>query len=134
MRTIIIVLFFVSSVFASETNLFRPFIVVDAKPLMTSKDILDYNNRKLIDSSKAATITNGITLGQVATNLGPGVVSLASGVGNIVWEFSDGRCLLVNHCRDANIILSSDAHARYHFWFVTNATMYITNAAVLPKK
>jgi hypothetical protein len=51
------------------------------------------NQMPLVEASKAASITNGITFGQVVTNIGPGWMSAAASVAIVQWRFADGRTL-----------------------------------------
>ena len=119
MRILITFLLFASAAFAADTNRFVPYIII--KPSWASPAEVSTNHVEQIDALKAATITNGITLGQLVTNLGPGSVSSVSGSGTIGWSFSDGRVLWVSHCTDPSTVLSSDFHAQHRFWFFTNS-------------
>jgi hypothetical protein len=103
---------------SGAANGFVPYIITPV-----SRDFKHQNTNRveLIDASKAATVTNGITLGQLVTNLGPGHVSALSSSGTIGWGFSDGRVLSVQHCTDPSTVLSSEPHARHRFWFFTNS-------------
>lgn len=114
MRTLLAVVLITTTVFAGDTNAFRAF------------QVLSFTNRPaLIESSKMASITNGITLGQLVTNLGPGWVRQTESVGIIRWSFSDSHELNVKpHSYSASDVLTTNTHAVSRYWFTTNA--YIT--------
>jgi hypothetical protein len=120
MRSIILpaALLTAAAAFGANTNEFRP--------------VIPTHRPRLIEASKAASITNGITLGQVVKHLGPGWMpdgkfpdgspgAPVESVGIIRWSFTDGRQLnLVPKTRTANDILSSVAGAGSRYWFSTN--------------
>jgi hypothetical protein len=114
MRTLILSMTLASAAFAGDTNGFIPFITPPVRPLT--------NAPALIPASKAGMVTNGITLGQVVKNLGPGIVPAWSGTGDLTWSFSDGRTLYVQHCTDPSTVLSSESDARHRFWFIPDPT------------
>jgi hypothetical protein len=119
MRTFIILFLFTTAAFAGDTNAFCPYILW---PPTNSPPFQGYNwtnNPKLIDSSKATTITNGITLGQVVTNLGPGQLFRFSGVCDISWCFTDG-CVL--HVWPQECLAKEVLHTnKGMLWFTTNS-------------
>ena len=106
---------FTTTVFAGDTNSFWP--------------VIPTHNPPLIESSKASCITNGITLGQVVTNLGPGwwpdgngIDSPIESAGIIRWTFADGRQLNVRPTSSysASMVLGANI-GQTRFWFTTNA-------------
>jgi hypothetical protein len=106
MRTLFIALMLATATFAGDTNVFRA--DQDTRP-------------PLIAPSKAASITNGITLGQIVKNLGPGFIGNSS-AGIIHWSFADGRELNVWPLDyTASEVLSTNRGKRAEFWFSTNA-------------
>jgi len=110
MRTLFITLLFTTRAFASDTNVFHLYQVLSFT-----------NTPPVIEASKAASITNGITLGQVVTNLGAGWMPKNECAGIIRWSFSDGRRLNVwSETRKSSDVLSSEPYARWRFWFTTN--------------
>ena len=112
MRTLFIALLFTAKAFASDTNVFEPYQVLSFT-----------NSPPIIEASKAASVTNGITLGQVVTNLGSGWMPRNESVGIIRWSFSDGRQLNVwphSHCL-ASDMLTTNAGGVTYFWFTTHA-------------
>ena len=123
MRALILASLFVTVAFAGDTNSFVPFVITPAPQFPRDFKQPSANLVELIDALKAAAITNGITLGQVVTNLGPGSIPAWSGTGTILWSFADGRVLCVSHCTDASTVLSSEPNARHRFWFMTNAVV-----------
>ena len=105
MRTLFIALLFATVGLADDTNVFRA--DQDTRP-------------PLIAPSKAASITNGITLGQVVTNLGPGFIGNSS-AGIIRWSFADGRELNVRQGDStASEVLTTNIGDEACFWFSTN--------------
>jgi len=114
MRTLFIAFLLTTAALAGDTNAFRPF-----------QDSSTYKPLHL-DPSKAASITNGVTFGQVVTNLGPGYFygSPSQGVQMIRWDFIDGRELYIRPSSfSPSVVLHSDIHSDSAFWFITNATI-----------
>lgn len=114
---------------ADSTNSFVPYVVIDTSLLRRAKPTLpsSTNQAGLLAASKAAGITNGITLGQVVTNLGPGWMLDVEGIGIIRWSFSDGRTLHVwPGGYTAGVILSTNKNARSRFWFESNSNATFT--------
>ena len=113
MRTIFIALFFTTTALAGYTNAFRPF------------QVLSYRDKPpQIDSSKAASVTNGMTLGQVVTNLGPGWIYWDVNIVIIRWSFTDGQELnILPSSYSASVVIHSDIHSDSRFWFTTNANI-----------
>ena len=115
---IILTLLMAVTAFADDTNTFCPAICCTNTP-------------PLIDVSKEVIITNGITLGQVVTNLGPGwmpggkvklpdgrEVEVVADILMIQWNFTDGHQLVVlPKTGKASDVLSSDGHTGSKFWF-----------------
>jgi hypothetical protein len=120
MRTLFIALFLARTALAGDTNLF-----------LLYHDHTAFRELQ-IDSSKAASVTNGVTLGQVVTNLGPGFFygNPSMGVQMIGWDFSDGRKLYIRPASDSpSVVLHSDIHSDSRFWFTTNAYIVSANMA-----
>jgi len=113
MRALFITLLFTARAFANDTNVFQPYQIVSFT-----------NVPPMIEASKAASITNGITLGQVVTNLGSGWMPRNESVGIIRWSFSDGRQLYVrSQSYSAGEVLGTNTSGQARFWFITNANI-----------
>ena len=71
-----------------------------------------------LDSAEIRTITNGITLGQIVTNLGPGWISPEDSSGIIRWRFGNGRQLNVwpSYYR-ADEVVHTNREADVRMWF-----------------
>ncbi len=128
MRPFFAAILLTTTAFADDTNAFHPFQVLSFTN--TSKATITTNIhgmrvmllQPLIEPSKVASITNGITLGQVVTNLGPGWMLGTESVGIICWSFSDGRELnVLPSSYSATDVLSTNRSNRAHFWFTTNS-------------
>jgi len=105
----LIAFFICAATMAQTTNSFEPYRMVQRRPAPLA-------------AVKARGITNGITLGQVVAQLGPGWTLGYSGTGMIRWSFSDGRELFVWPGGDApTIVLSNDVYARSRFSFRTSS-------------
>jgi hypothetical protein len=105
MRTIFTALLFTTTAFAG----YCPF------------ELLSFTKQPtLIDAARTASITNGVTLGLVVTNLGPGWIMVDDGF--IRWSFTDGRELQVRPFRNtADEVLHTNVSEPAYFWFTTNA-------------
>jgi hypothetical protein len=121
-----------STAVAGDTNAFRPYTLWHPVPGRFEQStnghrvfvplIPDPNQPvKRIEASKASVITNGITLGQVATNLGSGYASSGLGILTIWWCFADGRVLYVRprDCSPDEVLISDD-EGYGRFWWRTN--------------
>jgi hypothetical protein len=127
MRTIIVSFLLATAVFAGDTNAFLPYRMLlltnssEGIVITNGQGIRVHIQQPLLEPSKSASITNGITLGQVVTNLGPGWMWQTESVGIIQWSFNDGRELdVLPGSISAGEVLSSDKGSRSRFWFSTN--------------
>ena len=127
-----------STALGDGTNAFRPYRLLQPVPgrlewstnghpviIVPSTPHTDPPVRR-IEASKALAITNGIKLGQVATNLGPGYASRSLGTLTIFWLFADGRVLCVRplDCSPDEVLISSgEGYGR--FWWKTNADTFL---------
>ena len=120
MRTAAISLLIGLTALAGETNEFRAFIIARGP-------------QPPVDASRASSITNGITLGQVVASLGPGWMigstnknDFVDSAGIIKWRLSDGRQLNVwPNNQSASTVLTTNAHGDSRFWFSTNSFVRI---------
>ena len=102
---------------AETTNSFVPYRMSPRRPAPLA-------------ATKAYGITNGITLGQVVAQLGPGWMPGEPGTGIIRWSFSDGRQLVVwSSGSTADIVLTTNRSARSRFWFTKQDEILVS-----PKK
>ena len=91
----------------------------------------------ILDPAKAASVTNGISLGDLVTNLGPGWMSPASRANSIEWDFADGRFLSVSAPKKfsgevwqaAFILSTTNTPYECHVGLVTNLNFCFTNLA-----
>jgi hypothetical protein len=121
MRTTAILFLIALTALASETNEFRAFIIARGP-------------QPPVDASKASSITNGITLGQVVARLGPGWMigstnksDIVDSAGIIKWSLSDGRQLNVwPDNNSASTVLTTNVHGDSRFWFSTNSFIRIS--------
>lgn len=129
-----------AAAFAGDTNAFRAYERLD---LLTWTPTVRTNIAGLavkcigpvLDPAKAAAVTNGISLGTLVTNLGPGWMSPASRAHSIEWDFADGRFLHVVHPKNISgedwpasfIVSTTNTPSECHLWWVTNMTFCFTN-------
>ncbi len=131
----------VVTAFAGETNGFRAY---ERLNLLTWTPTVRTNIAgqavkcigPVLDPAKAAIVTNGVSLGNLVTNPGPGWMSPASRANSIEWDFADGRFLHVGSPKNfsdenwqASLILSTtNTRFECHLWWTTNSTFCFTNA------
>jgi len=126
-------LFIATAAMADTTNSFVPFIVIETGVFRRAKATAASSTNRVANlaASKAAGITNGITLGQVVTNLGPGWITEDESIGIINWSFSDGRTLRVwPRGYMAGTVLTTNKNENSRFWFEAPPNARF----VLPKK
>ncbi len=143
MRTCsLLVMMMAATVFAGDTNGFRAYerLNLFAWTPAVRTNVAGQAVKcigPVLDPGKAAMVTNGISLGDLVTNLGPGWVSPASRAKSIHWDFADGRFLTVSPPKNsagedwqASFILSTtNTPSQCHVWWVTNMTYCFTNPA-----
>ncbi len=143
MRTCsLLVMMMAATVFAGDTNGFRAYerLNLFAWTPAVRTNVAGQAVKcigPVLDPGKAAMVTNGISLGDLVTNLGPGWVSPASRAKSIHWDFADGRFLNVSPPKNsagedwqASFILSTtNTPSQCHVWWVTNMTYCFTNPA-----
>ena len=127
MRTMILALLLATAALAGDTNKFQPSRVFYPTVSTNNHGVRVVSSPPLIDASKAESITNGITFGQVVTNLGPGWSPVFDETGVIRWYFSDGRQLHSWPDNNADTVLTTNVNSNARFWFTTNAN-------ILPRK
>ena len=127
---------------AADTNAFRAYERVDLgswKPIMrtnTAGKVVPCMG-PVLDPAKAATVTNGISLGQLVANLGPGWVSPAARASSIHWDFADGRELIVGapsrfsgeSWQPSSVLSATNAPSECHLWWTTNSMFCFTNVS-----
>lgn len=132
MRAIFTAFLFATAAFAGETNEFSPCVVLSFTNTSNATIVTNERGTKvmilqpLLEPAKLASVTNGITLGQVVTNLEPGWMTQAESVGIIRWSFRDGRELQVKPLTyTASDVLFSDVRGRSQFWLTTNEDLFL---------
>jgi len=143
MRTLLLPpILFATAVLARDSNSFRAYERVD---LLSWQPTIRTNIAgevvrcigPVLDHTKTLSVTNGISLGQLVTNLGPGWRSPASRASSIHWDFADGRSLTVtcpaggtNDSWQASFTLDTTTLSSVcHYWWTTNSKFCFTNVS-----
>jgi hypothetical protein len=122
---------------AGGSNEFRPYIIVHGVPYTAKWTTNAWNTnstlsftplgpnanlpQRVIEKAKSNSITNGITMGQIVNELGPGYAAGELGVLTIWWGFSDGRTLFArpgSGLPGQIMILGDEGYG--HIWWRTN--------------
>jgi len=113
MRTFLISLCIASHLYAGDTNSYS------WKPPWGTA-----GRGAFIDAAKATSITNGISYGQIVSNLGPGYVSQADNTMIPRWYFTDGRRLWVwpKSFAASDVLHSNAPDVQGHFLVLTQGT------------
>jgi hypothetical protein len=100
---------------------FRPFIVSEVPPAP-------------LDPAKLDRIKDGMTLGQIVDDLGPGWISPLSGVGIITWSFTDGRRLSVwpRSYTASEVVTKHESRGQSRMWIEQRPVMPATRPASQP--
>jgi hypothetical protein len=129
-----------SAALAGDTNTFRAYERVNIFSPTIRTNVAGEAVRciePVLDPARAAIVTNGVPLGQLVTNLGPGWMSPASRASSIHWDFADGRELTVaspggttnGEWRASFTLDITTSSSVCHFWWTTNSKFCFTNGS-----
>ncbi|HEV7302171.1 MAG TPA: hypothetical protein VGN72_22730 [Tepidisphaeraceae bacterium] len=84
----------------------------------------------LLDAAKLDRITDGVTLGAIVEELGPGQMHPLSGTGIINWHFNDGRQLSVwpDRYKSDEVITWKGQSGRSRMWIGTHQWQILTTS------